>query len=218
MTTPLLFLGCHLAPLEPWVINRAFPIDTPPMLHFRGGWFSIERVYATLYVEFIRKRRMRFLMIISGPLARFLQVKHMVPDSILQSTLPSEGTAYRNAFRIAWPSAIESAFIALISAADTMMVGSLGPAAISAVGISSQPRMIMRRLIISLKRGRRSGGCQPMPETRPSVQHLHQLDCLQPGLCFCHAYPEGCGGGTGFYPYGGSLSANYLPGDLFLWT
>jgi len=92
-------------------------------------------------------------MIISGPLARFLQVKHMVPDSFLQSALPSEGTAYRNAFRIAWPSAIESAFIALISAADTMMVGSLGPAAISAVGISSQPRMIMLSLIISLNMG-----------------------------------------------------------------
>lgn len=107
-------------------------------------------------------------MSIPGPLAKYFHIQHMVPDHFIQSDLPSERDAYQNAFRIAWPSAIESAFIALISAADTMMVGSLGPVAISAVGISSQPRMIMLCLIISLNMGvtavisrRKGAGDQP---------------------------------------------------------
>jgi len=92
-------------------------------------------------------------MNMTGLLAKLFSVQSMVPLSMRQGDLPSEGQAYGKAFRIAWPSALESSFVALISAADTMMVGSLGPAAISAVGISSQPRMIMLCFIISLNMG-----------------------------------------------------------------
>lgn len=50
---------------------------------------------------------------------------------------------YRNTVSIAMPAAAEGALMSVISAVDTMMVGTLGPAAITAVGLTAQPRMIM---------------------------------------------------------------------------
>lgn len=50
---------------------------------------------------------------------------------------------YRKTIAIAWPSTVEGALLSIISSVDTMMVGSLGAAAIAAVGLTSQPRMIM---------------------------------------------------------------------------
>lgn len=50
---------------------------------------------------------------------------------------------YRQSLSIAWPSTVEGALMSIISSVDTMMVGSLGAAAIAAVGLTSQPRMIL---------------------------------------------------------------------------
>ncbi len=50
---------------------------------------------------------------------------------------------YRKTLSIAWPSTVEGAWRSIISAVDTMMVGTLGAASIAAVGLTSQPRMIM---------------------------------------------------------------------------
>lgn len=52
-------------------------------------------------------------------------------------------TLYRDTISIALPAAAEGALISVISAVDTMMVGTLGPAAITAVGLTNQPRMIL---------------------------------------------------------------------------
>ena len=41
--------------------------------------------------------------------------------------LPPDSIVYQNTLRIAWPSIVESVLIALISAVDTMMVGTIGP-------------------------------------------------------------------------------------------
>lgn len=60
---------------------------------------------------------------------------------------PELQSLYREAIRIAWPAALEGLLISVISAADTMMVGTIGPAAIAAVGLTAQPRMIL--LILS---------------------------------------------------------------------
>lgn len=67
--------------------------------------------------------------------------------------LPADREAYRTTLRIAWPSIVESVLVALISAVDTMMVGSIGPAAITAVGITNQPRLILIAAIMSLNVG-----------------------------------------------------------------
>ena len=50
---------------------------------------------------------------------------------------------YRQCLNIAWPSTIEGALLSIIGSIDTMMVGTLGAAAIAAVGLTSQPRMIL---------------------------------------------------------------------------
>ena len=50
---------------------------------------------------------------------------------------------YKNTLSIAWPSTVEGALMSIIGSVDTMMVGTLGAAAIAAVGLTGQPRMIM---------------------------------------------------------------------------
>ena len=50
---------------------------------------------------------------------------------------------YQRTFSIAWPSTVEGALMSIIGSVDTMMVGTLGPASIAAVGLTGQPRMIM---------------------------------------------------------------------------
>ncbi len=50
---------------------------------------------------------------------------------------------YRQCLRIAWPSTVEGVLMSVISSIDTMMVGTLGSAAIAAVGLTAQPRMIL---------------------------------------------------------------------------
>ncbi|MDO5028481.1 MAG: MATE family efflux transporter [Bacillota bacterium] len=49
---------------------------------------------------------------------------------------------YSRALKVAWPSVLESFFIALAAMIDTMMVGKLGPYAIAAIGLTTQPKFI----------------------------------------------------------------------------
>ena len=56
-------------------------------------------------------------------------------------------------FRMAWPSALESVLVSLITTVDLMMVGTLGEKAISAVGITNQPRFILLAMVLSLNVG-----------------------------------------------------------------
>ena len=67
--------------------------------------------------------------------------------------LPDAKEALGNLFRIAWPSMCESFLIALVSLADTIMVGVEGSAAIAAVGLTNQPRFIVLALFMSLNVG-----------------------------------------------------------------
>lgn len=57
---------------------------------------------------------------------------------------------YRRAFRMAWPAVLESFFIALAAVIDTMMVGALGPEAIAAVGLTTQPKLIGLTLFFAI--------------------------------------------------------------------
>jgi putative MATE family efflux protein len=86
-------------------------------------------------------------------LQKLFLIKYMVKPSFIQGELPTTRRAYRTNFNIAWPSALESLLVSLISSVDIMMVGSLGPASISAVGITNQPKYIVLALILSLNVG-----------------------------------------------------------------
>jgi len=50
---------------------------------------------------------------------------------------------FKKTLAIGWPSTVEGALMSIIGSVDTMMVGTLGSAAIAAVGLTAQPRMIM---------------------------------------------------------------------------
>jgi putative MATE family efflux protein len=77
----------------------------------------------------------------------------MVKPENIVGEIPSDQEIYKTAMAIAWPSALESVLVQLISSADLIMVGVLGAAAISAVGITNQPRLILLAVIFSLNIG-----------------------------------------------------------------
>lgn len=64
--------------------------------------------------------------------------------------LPTTKEVYKEQFRMSWPCAIESVLVSLIGSVDTMMVGTISPAAIAAVGITNQPKFILLAVIFSL--------------------------------------------------------------------
>ena len=52
------------------------------------------------------------------------------------------GTMTKEAIRMAWPAVLESFFVALAGMIDTMMVAQLGSAAVSSIGLTTQPKFI----------------------------------------------------------------------------
>ena len=86
-------------------------------------------------------------------LSNLLSVSHMLKPKQIIGDLPSSRTAYTNFYNIAWPSALEALLVAMISAVDTIMVGTLGQGAIAAVGITNQPRLVLLAVIFSLNIG-----------------------------------------------------------------
>ena len=56
--------------------------------------------------------------------------------------LNSTGAMARKAFSVAWPAMTESFFVVLAGMIDTMMVSAMGPYAVSAVGLTVQPKFI----------------------------------------------------------------------------
>ncbi len=79
--------------------------------------------------------------------------ENLVKPSLIQGGLPSAKEAYTRCWRLAWPSALESVLVALVSFVDTVMVGGLGPAAISTVGVTNQPKFLLMAMILSLNVG-----------------------------------------------------------------
>jgi putative MATE family efflux protein len=84
---------------------------------------------------------------------RIYSNKYMVKPEDIVGDIPSDREVYKTAIEVAWPSALESVLVQLISSADLIMVGGLGAVAISAVGITTQPRFILLAVIFSLNIG-----------------------------------------------------------------
>ncbi|MBQ2817476.1 MAG: MATE family efflux transporter [Clostridia bacterium] len=78
-----------------------------------------------------------------NPFDWILNVKGVDNNAVREGRLPSLKQLYGNCLRIAWPSTVEGALLSLVNAIDTMMVGVMGSTAIAAVGITSQPRMVL---------------------------------------------------------------------------
>ncbi len=86
-------------------------------------------------------------------LRKLFSTKYMVKEKDRAGEIPTSTEAYKKTFRLAWPSMTESVLVCLTGAVDTMMVGSISPQAISAVGITHQPKFILLALIFSLNVG-----------------------------------------------------------------
>ncbi len=67
-----------------------------------------------------------------------------------KGTRMSSNSMVRRAIKMAWPSVLESFFVSLAGLIDTMMVSSLGPSAVAAVGLTAQPKFIGLAVFISM--------------------------------------------------------------------
>ena len=73
--------------------------------------------------------------------------RKLLPETITSKEL------YQDIMRIAWPSLCELFLTSLVNMVDTMMVGNLGPSAISAVSLASQPKFLFANLFMALNTG-----------------------------------------------------------------
>ena len=70
-----------------------------------------------------------------------------LPENITSKML------YKDIVHIAWPSLIELTLTQLASMVDMMMVGRLGSPALTAVGLTTQPKFLLMTLFMSLNVG-----------------------------------------------------------------
>lgn len=84
---------------------------------------------------------------------RLFSVNRMIPESKRLGAVPTTRAAYKDVLTIALPSVAEMVLVSLVGSVDTMLIGPLGPAAIAAVGLTNQPRMILLSLFFALNIG-----------------------------------------------------------------
>ncbi len=89
----------------------------------------------------------------SALIKRFFGVENMVQPKLIRGELPSTKQAYRDVAKMALPSVVEMALTSIVGTIDMMMVGVLGSNSLAAVGLTSQPRMILLSLFLALNVG-----------------------------------------------------------------
>lgn len=67
----------------------------------------------------------------------------------IKNTLPQK-EHFKTCFHMAWPSILESFFMAFAGLLDSLMVSSLGSSAVAAVGLTAQPKFIALAMFIAL--------------------------------------------------------------------
>lgn len=80
----------------------------------------------------------------------FLRVEKMLRGILPAGDIPPTGELVKNTLRVAWPSVLESFLVSLVGLIDTVMVSSLGYYAITAVGLTTQPKFIGLAFFLSL--------------------------------------------------------------------
>ena len=74
---------------------------------------------------------------------RFFGGQALARGEELLGDMPPTREIYRGFARLAWPAAMEGMFAMLVAAINLVMVGDLGTDAVAAVGIITQPKMIL---------------------------------------------------------------------------
>ena len=63
-------------------------------------------------------------------------------ETRIQKFMGGNKKGYQTAFHMAWPAVMESFFYCLAGMVDSLMVSSMGPEAVAAVGLTTQPKFI----------------------------------------------------------------------------
>ena len=100
----------------------------------------------------------------------------MVKAHMRRGDIPSSKEAYNNSLRIAIPAVIEMVSISLMDMIDTVMVGRVGSQAMTAVGITGQPRMLILSIFFALNIAltaiiARKKGADEMDAARSCLRH-----------------------------------------------
>lgn len=97
----------------------------------------------------------KILSKLSGAFYRFVDPESVVQDDLKHAeiALPPAREAVGTLMKVAWPAMLEAFLVSLVSLVDNMMVSGIGPAAIAAVGLSTQPRFVLLALFMSLNVG-----------------------------------------------------------------
>jgi len=114
-------------------------------------------------------------------LRRFYASEYLVKPSSRKGELPSTRAVYQTSLRVAGPSIIEYFLISLITMADTIMVSSVGPHAIAAVGITLQPKFIVQGMVLALNVGVTTMTARRYGENN----HDGAVSCLKQSLVLC---------------------------------
>ena len=88
-----------------------------------------------------------------GLLTYLFSVRYMVGEGDRLGELPTSKEGYRCYIQVAWPAVVEYLLFSLVSSVDVMMVGVLGKVAVSVVGLSNQPRLILLSIVRSMTVG-----------------------------------------------------------------
>ena len=109
-------------------------------------------------------------------LKRLFSTQYMVKPDMRKGEIPSSKEAYTNSLRIAIPAVIEMVSISLMDMIDTFMVGRVSPQAMTAVGITGQPRMLVLSIFFALNIAltaiiARKKGAGEMDEARSCLRH-----------------------------------------------
>ena len=75
------------------------------------------------------------------------KTKPILPEGVHQSAI------YKDIVHLAWPTFIELTLASLTNMVDMMMVGNLGPSAISSVSLAGQPKFILMTVFMSMCTG-----------------------------------------------------------------
>jgi len=114
-------------------------------------------------------------------LRRFYAPEYLVKDSMKCGEIPGTKEIYANALHVAGPSVIEFFLISLIMMADTVMVSGVGPEAIAAVGITTQPRFIVQSLVLAMNVGVTAVTARRYGEK----DHAGAVYCLKQTMVIC---------------------------------
>ncbi len=86
-------------------------------------------------------------------LKKLFDPQNFIKPSQIQGGLVSIQEGYGRCINVAWPAMVESLLSVMLGFMDTVMVSGLGERAISAVGVTTQPKFLMLMFLLSLNIG-----------------------------------------------------------------